>query len=55
VISDISMNLEQLMACSAARIGQMHDEQILIIWTQLDYAPTFGIGVKSCVFYDLTF
>jgi hypothetical protein len=38
VTGEISMSQEQLMASSAASIGQMCDERVLTTWTRPDYA-----------------
>ena len=50
VISDISMSEDQLMACSAARIGQMCDERVLTIWTRPDYSLKCGDFVRVTIY-----
>jgi len=49
VISDISLSEDQLVACSAARIGQMCDERVLTIWTRPDYALKCGDFVRVTI------
>ncbi len=49
VISDISLSEDQLVACSAAKIGQMCDERVLTIWTRPDYALKCGDFVRVTI------
>jgi len=49
VTSDISMSEDQLIVCTAAKIGQMCDERTLMIWTRPDYALKCGDFVRVTI------